>query len=158
MKRLIRITIVSALTLLGLLIFTRYETPPRRPGQPEVTRSTGEILGYPVVSLAQRGARGVIAISQVDARGVIVFGQVGFGLIAVVQAGAGLIAGLGQGMIGLLVIAQGGLGLLFFLGQIGAGAQAAGQGVVVRRPWSHFEQMFRELDETLGGRRAGPPA
>jgi len=158
MRGMLRVSGVMGLTLLGLLIFTRYMDQPAAGGRKAMTRSTGEVLGYPVVSMAQFGARGVIAISQVDARGIIAIGQLGFGVLAVVQGGVGLVAGVGQAMVGLLAIAQLGVGFLFFLGQMGGGFRAAGQGVIIRKPWAYFEAMFQELDDVLAGRSPDRPS
>jgi hypothetical protein len=117
------------------------------------------VMGYPVVSIAQRGAEGVIAIGQ-TATGVLVFAQGGIGVWTIAQGGVGAIFGIGQGMIGLVVIAQVGIGLFFFIGQGGGGLQALGQGVVGKRLREYGKEMSEEFDELLsfrGRRRSDPP-
>ena len=147
MKGLLKIVGLVWLSLLGLVIFTNYE--------PDRLDSRTKIAGYPVVSIAQKEARGWIAIGQVDARGIVVVAQLGFGLIGFCQGGVGLIFGLGQGVGGLVVIAQAGLGLFFFMGQVGGGLNSLGQGVYKFRGWDLIKAMSVEFSALLSWRGEG---
>lgn len=109
-----------------------------------------QVLGLPVVSVHQVGAQGWLAFGQLGT-GVLVFAQGGAGLVAITQAGAALFFGMGQMMGSLLTIGQGGFGVFGFVGQVGAGAMAAGQGVVRDRA-VEMKELGRELDEILSWR------
>jgi len=138
---LAKVTVCILVTTLGLALFTRYE------GSSSATR----LLGTPLVSVAQKGPRGLIAIGQEGAVGVIVVAQAGFGLVTFAQGGVGLLFGVGQGIAGLIVFAQVGLGLLFFLGQLGFGLQALGQLAGIGRPY--LAEMSAEFNQLLALRR-----
>ena len=97
MLGLLKLLGVILLTTIGLAVFTRY--------QAHGLESQAEILGLPLVSIAQVGAKGWIAIGQANIQGVICLAQVGGGLVTIAQGGVGLLFGVGQGMVGLLVIA-----------------------------------------------------
>jgi hypothetical protein len=140
MGALLRLLAVILLTSIGLALFTEY-----RPG---TLTSYTEVLGLPVVSIAQVGAQGWLAFGQA-ASGVLVIAQAGAGVVALTQVGVSVLFGIGQGMLGLLAIAQIGVGAFFFLGQAGVGAQAAGQGVAVRRPPPWFRDLDEEMTEVL---------
>lgn len=143
MKGLLKLLAVVVATMLGLAVFTQYEE-----GRLD---SRTRVMGYPVVSIAQRDAEGVIAIGQV-ATGVLVLAQGGFGLVTIAQGGVGAIFGVGQGMVGLVVFAQVGIGLFFFIGQVGAGLQAMGQGVLGKKLSEYYGEMSTEFDELLSFR------
>jgi hypothetical protein len=155
MKGLSHLGIALGITLVGLLAFTRYEDRLGPRGRSDGIQSVTRVAGYPVVSMAQGNAKGLIAIGQYNAWGILVLGQNGYGVVAVVQGGVGLIFGLGQAVAGLLIIAQVGIGLFFFLGQMGGGAQAAGQGVWRKPSKGHFKAMGDELTEVLRFPRLG---
>jgi hypothetical protein len=148
MRGLIKIVLLVWLSLAGLLFFTNYDHD-RKAGLREA-RTT--IAGYPVIAIAQKQPRGLIAVGQVNAVGVVTIAQLGWGLIGFNQGGAGLIFGLGQGSLGLVVIAQGGLGLFFFLGQMGLGINALGQGVFRFRGWDLLKEMSAEFSALLAWR------
>ncbi len=143
---LLKIVGVVIATALALAVFTVYR-------EGTLVAET-QVLGLPVVAVAQTGAMGWISIGQV-AGGVLVLAQGGFGVVTFAQGGVGLVFGIGQGMVGLVAIAQIGLGAFAFLGQIGVGAQAIGQGVYKKRGRAYFEEMSAELSEVLSFRGAG---
>jgi len=138
MLGLLKLLGVILLTTIGLAVFTRY--------QAHGLESQAEILGLPLVSIAQVGAKGWIAIGQANIQGVICLAQVGGGLVTIAQGGVGLLFGVGQGMVGLLVIAQLGLGALFFIGQVGGGLQGTGQAAFgIKRYLTEMNEEFSEL-------------
>jgi hypothetical protein len=146
-----------------LVIFTRYA-----PGEKIASQSS--LAGYPLVSIAQEDARGVIAIGQ-TAYGVVVLAQGGGGVITFAQGGVGVLFGLGQGIVGLIAFCQIGIGLLFILAQLGGGVfclgqvvvgyAGAGQGAAVKRGIEVLKELDREVGELLARPRlrgAEPPA
>ena len=139
MAGLAKIVALILLTLALLIVTTEFH--------PDSWTSVGEFMGYPVVQIAQEGARGVIAIGQVDAAGAVVIAQAGYGLIAFAQVGAGVLFGIGQGMGGLVSFGQLSLGFFFALGQLAFGAQSIGQVGVISRDW--LGEMSAELTELL---------
>ena len=148
MGGLFKLIAVVLLTAVGLAIFTEYASVA------DGLDATTRIGGLPVVSIKQVGASGWLAFGQ-SATGVLVIAQAGAGVVAFVQVGAGLVFGIGQAMASLVAIAQVGIGAFFFLGQGGVGAQAAGQGVAVRRDSDYFKEMSAEFSELLSFR--APP-
>ena len=76
MKGLIKLIVLVAVTAVGLAIFTEY-----KPNSPD---SVTEVLGLPVVPVAQVGAHGWLGMGQV-ATGVLVIGQGGAGVPAVIE-------------------------------------------------------------------------
>jgi hypothetical protein len=147
---LLKVVGVVIATALCLALFTVYGDGPEG-----ALDARTVVLGLPVVSVGQTGARGWIGIGQV-ASGVLVLGQGGFGLVTFAQGGVGLIFGIGQGMVGLMAIAQIGIGAFAFMGQVGLGAQAIGQGVFKSRGRAYFQELSAELTEVLSFR--APPA
>ena len=144
MKGLLTLIALIFATAVALALLTEYESVTG--GYDAKT----QVLGLPVVSLHQVGAQGWIAFGQVGV-GVLVFAQAGFGFVAFTEVGAAVFFGAGQLMGALLTIAQGGFGVFGFLGQVGAGAMAAGQGVVRDRA-EEMRELGRELDEILSWR------
>jgi hypothetical protein len=143
MKGLLRILALIVATSVVLAIFTEYK--------PGTLDAQTEVLGLPVVSVAQVGAHGWLAMGQV-AGGVLVIAQGGVGVVALTQGGVGLVFGVGQLMFSSVTIGQMGVGLFGFLGQVGVGAQAIGQGVWRRRSREYFAELSREVDELLSWR------
>jgi hypothetical protein len=143
---LVRLILVIAATALGLALFTEY--------LPDRLDSRAELLGMPLVSIAQGGAHGWLSIGQ-GATGVLVFAQGGAGVVAITQVGAGVFFSTGQLAFGLLAIGQLGVGFFCYLGQLGLGAQALGQGVFKSRSKEWFRDLNAELTETLSFR--SPP-
>ena len=140
MTSFFKLVAVVVVTTLGMVALTEFDG---------TGNSVTRIFGVPLVSVAQDGARGVIALGQTDAMGVVVFAQVGMGVISFCQGGVGILFFLGQAGAALLAIGQAGIGLFFFLGQVGGGIQALGQGVFVSRAASYFSQMNEEFNELL---------
>lgn len=140
---MIKLVGVIVATILAIAILTRYDR-----GRLD---SQTRVMGYPVVSIAQSDAEGIIAIGQV-AKGIVVLGQGGFGVITIAQGGVGLLFGIGQGMVGLVVIAQIGLGIFFFIGQVGGGLQSMGQGVFGKKLGLYAGEMSKEFTELLSFR------
>lgn len=141
MTGLAKLAAVITATVLGLALFTRY--------QEDRLDSRTQLLGYPVISIAQVGARGWIGLGQGDIRGVVVYAQAGMGLVTFAQAGVGVIFGVGQAMAGLVVLAQGGVGLFFFMGQLGGGLQAHGQVALGIKIRDYLQEMNEEFNELL---------
>jgi hypothetical protein len=154
--------ILTTLLLVGL---TRYAARPEQPASPQGSKagiaSESRLHGYPLISIVQKDARGVIAIGQ-TAYGVLVFAQGGGGLITFAQGGVGVLFGLGQGMVGLLAICQIGVGLFFLLAQLGGGTfclgqvvfgyAGAGQAAGVARGMDYLKELNEETEELLAYR------
>ncbi len=145
MKGLAKLVGVITATVLGLAVLTSYED--------DRLDARTRVMGYPVISIAQVGAKGWIAIGQGDIRGVLTYAQAGVGLVTFAQGGVGLIFGVGQAMVGLVALAQIGVGVLFFLGQLGAGVQAHGQLVLGIEIKKYLTEMNGEFNELLSFRR-----
>lgn len=141
----LRLLGIILLTAFGLVLFTQYEG--------SSLNSVSRVLGYPVVSIAQSGARGVLAVGQVNAVGVLVISQLGAGVVAFTQGGAGLVFALCQLGFSLVVIGQLGIGVFWFLGQVGVGSTALGQAVYRRRTKEELAELNAELTEVLRFRR-----
>lgn len=148
MKGLAKLVAVITVTVLGLALLTRYED--------DRLDSRTRVAGYPVISIAQVGAKGWIGIGQAGIQGVITYAQAGVGLVTFAQGGVGVIFGVGQAMAGLVAIAQIGVGLLFFLGQLGGGVQAHGQLVLGIKIKDYLTEMNEEFDELLSFRKTVP--
>ena len=144
MKGLLKLVGVITLTVLGLALLTSYED--------DRLDARTRVAGYPVISIAQVGAKGWIAIGQGDIRGVLTYAQAGVGLVTISQAGVGVIFGIGQAMVGLVAITQIGIGLFFFLGQVGGGVQAHGQLVFGIKIKEYLTEMNDEFNELLSFR------
>lgn len=145
MKGLAKLVGVITATVLGLAILTAYED--------DRLDARTKVMGYPVISIAQVGAKGWIAIGQGNIQGVLTYAQAGFGVVTFAQGGVGLIFGVGQAMAGLVAIAQIGVGVLFFFGQLGAGVQVHGQLVLGIKIKDYLSEMNDEFNELLSFRR-----
>jgi len=88
-------------------------------------RSRGELLGWPLVSVAvgRDSKTGKLLV----AKGIIAIGQFAIGFVTIAQFGIGILLGLGQFMFGFLAIAQFAFGVYFGLGQMAVGLTAIGQ-------------------------------
>lgn len=138
------------LTTVALLLLTRYASGS--------FKSESQLFGYPLVAIAGKDARGVIAVGQ-TAYGVVVFAQGGGGLITFAQGGVGILFGLGQGIAGLIAFCQVGVGLFFIMAQMGGGIfclgqlvfgyAGAGQAAGVARGMDHLAELDAEVNEVL---------